>query len=85
MQNVATEYLTNKTNEIVLANVTDVTTVLKVFKNLFNQVEARKQAELKKIYEQAYTDALAKCYEDVKAAGSIGSVKVCRCLCLSNN
>lgn len=76
MQNVTQEYLTNKTNEIVLANVTDIHTVLRILKNLYNQIEVQKKEEIRKAYEKAYTDALEKLEMASARTPSIISSKV---------
>lgn len=76
MQNTAEEYLKSKTNEIVIANVTDVNTVLKVFKNLYNDLEAARTEDQKNIYQQAYEDALANFQAAAHASSSIISAKV---------
>lgn len=76
MKNTAEEYLKNKTNEIVIANVTDINTVLKVFKNLYNDLEAAKTEEQKNIYNQAYADALEKFETLANSSTSFTSLKV---------
>lgn len=77
MQNVADEYLHNKTDEIVLLNVTDATTVLKVFKDLYNKLEAEKIECTRIAYEKAYEDALMIVKKVSSKAESIQSMKVC--------
>ncbi|KAF2899441.1 hypothetical protein ILUMI_06737 [Ignelater luminosus] len=75
MQHVAEEYLHNKTDEIVLLNVTDATTVLKVFKDLYNKLEAEKIECTRIAYEKAYEDALM-CVKKVSSkADSVQSMK----------
>lgn len=76
MQNTAEEYLKNKTNEIVIANVTDINTVLKVFKNLYNDLEAARTEDQKNIYKQAYADALANFEAAANSSNSLISMKV---------
>lgn len=59
MQNITLEYLQNKTDEIVVCSVSDVTTILKVFKDLYNKLEIEKMECTKLAYEKAYKDALS--------------------------
>lgn len=47
MQKVAKDYLQDEIGEIVLMNVTDVNTVLKVFKDMYNKLEAERDDTLK--------------------------------------
>lgn len=47
MQKVAKDYLQDQIGEIVLMNVTDVNTVLKIFKDMYNKLEAERDDALK--------------------------------------
>ncbi|KAK5645055.1 hypothetical protein RI129_006355 [Pyrocoelia pectoralis] len=54
MQHVAQEYLEDTTDELVVLNVTDACTVLKVFKDLYNKLEIEKVECSKVAYEEGY-------------------------------
>lgn len=72
MKHVAEEYLENKTNEMVVMSVTDVNTVLKIFKNMFNQLKIEKK-EQQAIYDGAYPNGSLSIE---LAIGSVNSLKV---------
>lgn len=69
MQNLAKEYLKDQAKEITILTVADVTTFLKVFKDMYNCLEMARKEEQGAIYEKAYADALEKI--SVKGVGWI--------------
>ncbi|KAB0795063.1 hypothetical protein PPYR_11902 [Photinus pyralis] len=56
MQNIAKEYLTDITNELVVLNVSDARTVLKVFKDLYNKLEMDKEECVKIAHDDGYQE-----------------------------
>lgn len=52
MQNVANDYVRDEVNELTLLNVTDVTTFLKVFKDMYNSLRTSKEKLEFEIREQ---------------------------------
>lgn len=72
LQNVAKEYLQGATDEITIAQVADIPTFLKIFKEMYNGLKVAKEKQQNEIYEKAYAEATEQL--TVKAAPS--SMKV---------
>lgn len=52
LQNVAKEYLHGSTNELGILNVSDVTTFLKVFKDMYNSLKSTKEKQQTEMQEK---------------------------------
>lgn len=58
LQNLAKDYLQGATDELTIAQVSDVPTFLKVFKDMYNNLKIAKEKQQLEIYQKAYAEAL---------------------------
>lgn len=77
LRTLVEDYMKDKLSEIELIHFGDVNTVMKIFKDMYNQLEVDKSACMKDAYDKAMEDFITKPKLEKRISNVSAKVKLC--------